>query len=174
MKKLIAIGKILRPWGNKGAVKVTLFSGKVECLESFTNIYIGETEESVSSVSLEKERKGKESILVTFLEIHSIGDAEALRGKYLYVQADELLPPAEDEYYIDDLIGLSVIHMEDGKELGCVVNILETSGTDLLEVQKGKRILLVPLTKAICKTIDIRNKTLVIDPPEGLLDVNEV
>ncbi len=174
MKKLIAIGRILRPWGNKGELKISLFSGKVGSLESFTKICAGDSEKSVIQIFPEKERRYQDGIIVKFLGVHSIVDADALRGKYLYVKAEELAPLARDEYYIDDLIGLKVILTKKGKELGYVVNVLETHGTDLVEIQKGKRNILIPLTKSICKMIDLRNKILIIDPPEGLLDLNEV
>lgn len=174
MKRLVAIGKILRPRGNKGEVKIALFSGKVERLETFTKIYVGNGEEEARSLSPEIERKIKDSLLVKFKEIHSMEDAEKLRGKYLYAQAGELIPPADDEYYIDDLIGMKVVHAKHGEELGHVSDILETGGTDILEVQKGERILLIPLARSICKDIDTSKRILIVDPPEGLLDLNEI
>ena len=174
MKKLIAIGRILRPWGNKGEVKIVLFSGKVERLASFTKIFVGDTEESAIMVSPENERKGKNSILVKFLNIHSIEDAELLRGNFLYAPADELIPPQENEYYIDDLIGLKVVHAKHGGELGRVSDILETGGADLLEVQGDEKIILIPLTKSICRKIDLRKRIVIVDPPKGLLDLNEI
>ncbi len=174
MKKLIAIGRILRPWGNKGEVKIVLFSGKVEHLASFTKIFVGEAEESAIMVSPEKERKGKSSILVKFSNIHSIEDAELLRNNFLYAPADELIPPQKDEYYIDDLIGLKVVHAKGGEELGRVSDILETGGADLLEVQEGEKIILIPLTKSICRKIDMGKRIVIVDPPKGLLDLNEI
>jgi 16S rRNA processing protein RimM len=174
LKKLIVIGRILRPWGNKGEVKIALFSGKVERLTTFSKILIGDTEETATVVSPEKERKSKDSIFVKFSDIYSIEDAERLRGNFLFAAAEELIQPQEDEYYIDDLIGLKVIHAKQREELGCVSGILETGGTDLLEVRRGDKIILIPLTKSICKGIDMVKRTVIVDPPKGLIDLNEI
>ena len=109
-----------------------------------------------------------------FSNIHSIEDAELLRSNFLYAPADELMPLQQDEYYIDDLIGLKVVHAKRGEELGRVSDILETEGADLLEVQGDEKIILIPLTKSICRKIDMRKRIVVVDPPKGLLDLNEI
>lgn len=174
MRKLIAIGRILRPWGNRGEVKIALFSDKVERLAAFSRILIGHGEESAVVVSPEKERKAKDSILVKFSTIHTIEDAETLRGYFLYAPAEELDPPQKDEYYIDDLVGMKVIHARHEEELGTVTGIMETGGTDLLEVRSGDKNILIPLTKSICKDIDMEKRRVIVDPPEGLFELYEI
>ncbi len=174
MRKLIAIGRILRPWGNKGEVKIALFSGKVKHLATFSRILIGHDEESAVVVSSEKERKAKDSILVKFSTIHTIEDAETLRGCFLYAPAEELAPPQKGEYYIDDLVGMKVFHVRQEEELGKVTGIMETGGTDLLEIRRDNKKLLIPLTKSICKVIDMKKRRVIVDPPEGLLELDEI
>ena len=151
-----------------------LFSGKVQKLAPLRKIYVGHAEESVQCLTPEKERKSKSSILVKFFEIHSIEAAERLRDQYLFAPSDELTPLAEDEFYIEDLIGLNVVHAKDGGIIGRVIDILQTGGTDILQIRRGEKIILIPLAKPMFKEIDLKKKRLVADPPEGLLELNEI
>ncbi len=61
-----------------------------------------------------------------------------------------------------------------GEEVGVIKDIVETGGTDVIIAEKEKREVLIPLTKTVCRTIDVEEGVITIDPPEGLLDLNEV
>lgn len=63
----------------------------------------------------------------------------------------------------------------EGQEIGTVVEVEPTGGVDLLHVRRpdGKSEVLIPLAQEICKTIDPATRTIVIDPPEDLLTLNE-
>ncbi|RFU19967.1 ribosome maturation factor RimM [Geodermatophilus marinus] len=97
--------------------------------------------------------------------------AEELRDTLLHVPVAEL-PPLEDPdaYYDHQLVGLTA-RLPDGTELGEVVAVRH-EGADLLVVRRvdgGE--LLVPFVTAIVPTVDLPGGALVVDPPEGLLDL---
>ena len=63
---------------------------------------------------------------------------------------------------------------KDGESIGLVKDILFVDENDLLVVEKGNRNMYIPFTESICIRVDLEQKEIVIDPPEGLLDLNEI
>lgn len=99
--------------------------------------------------------------------------AETLTGHDLSVPRDRLPPPAEDDYYHADLIGLAAITRE-GRRLGTVVAVPNHGSGDLLEIARGSGgTVLVPFTRSAVPEVDIAGGRVVIDPPPGLLDEGE-
>lgn len=173
MEKLIAIGRIVRTWGLKGDVAVDLYSGRHDRLERFRELRAGEQAGQANVLRLEHERKHKTQIIAKFSGVDSVGEAERLIGSSIFVHTTELEPLRDDEYFMEDLIGLKVV-LESGDEIGSIIDIQETGGTDLLIVEKGGKELLIPFARSICRTIDLAGRIVVIRPPEGLLDIDEV
>jgi 16S rRNA processing protein RimM len=78
---------------------------------------------------------------------------------------------AENEFYDWELEGCSVENKE-GEAVGKVREVMRTGGVELLVVEnEGQREAFIPMAAAIVVEIDISNKKIVIDPPEGLLDL---
>jgi 16S rRNA processing protein RimM len=79
----------------------------------------------------------------------------------------------EDQYYLFQIAGCSVV-TEHGDRIGVVGDVLFIKDNDLLVIQRGKKEILVPFTNAICIAINLEAREIVIKPPEGLLDLNEI
>jgi 16S rRNA processing protein RimM len=92
--------------------------------------------------------------------------AEQLCNLDLFVPRDRLPPPAKDEYYHVDLIGLAA---EDtgGRPLGTVIAIHDFGAGDLLEIglAGGRETMLLPFTTAVVPKVDIAARRVVLDPP---------
>jgi len=102
-------------------------------------------------------------------------DAEALRNKKLYVSASELVTLPPDHYYLHDLVGLRVFHV-DGTELGVVRDVIQSAGNDLLVIQDartGKDVLL-PTVKEFVKSVDVAGWTITVEPIPGFFDEDAV
>jgi len=102
--------------------------------------------------------------------LDGVGDrnaAEALKGLRLYVARSELPEADEDEFYHADLLGLKVVMVEGGAEVGTVRAIIPAGATEVLEIDggPGEYTLLVPFTRAVVPEIDIKAGWLSIDPP---------
>ena len=77
----------------------------------------------------------------------------------------------EDEFLIDELVGLSVFDNADGKKLGFVIGVSNNGASDLISVKtNSKKVCLVPFVKAIVPVVDIKNKKIMINNLEGLLE----
>jgi 16S rRNA processing protein RimM len=105
--------------------------------------------------------------------VDSIEQAETLRGAVLLVPRGQLPPAPPGRHYARDLEGLRVVTLE-GVLVGRVKEIRETGGADLLVVEDGARERLVPFVKEICRRVDPAGGVIEIDPPEGLLELNDL
>ncbi len=100
--------------------------------------------------------------------------AQALVGADIFVPEDELQPPADDTFYTHQLLGCRVVTVG-GVEVGAVEDILSAGGSDLLVVRSGeKKEILIPFSREICREVDVVSRRIVVDPPDGLLDLNEI
>jgi len=107
--------------------------------------------------------------------VDSIESASCLRGLHVLVPWEQraVLPP--HNYYWCELHGCRVIREPRGEEIGTVTEVEPTGGVPVLHVLRpdGKGEVLIPLAQEICTSIDPAGKTIVIEPPEDLLALND-
>jgi 16S rRNA processing protein RimM len=115
-------------------------------------------------------RPFRDGYLVTFDGVGSRSQAETLRGRYLVRAVEEVEPPGEDEVFYHELLG-SEVRTVDGVELGRVVEVYELFPADLLEVRGEGRTYMIPFRKEIVVEVDREGRRLVVDPPDGLLEL---
>jgi 16S rRNA processing protein RimM len=94
-------------------------------------------------------------------------------GKEVFITEDELLPLENNDFYIFQLIGLKVF-IKGGDFLGEITDIVRTGGTDVLVVESGEKEYLIPMAEEYIEKIDLTNKEMIIMPPKGLLEINEI
>jgi 16S rRNA processing protein RimM len=92
--------------------------------------------------------------------------AEALRGVEIFARRDQLPPPAHDEFYYDDLVGLEAVDAAGGR-IGRVASLMNYGAGDVLEIApaQGSETLLLPFTKSVARRIDFDTGRIVIEPP---------
>ena len=113
----------------------------------------------------------RDVLLLTIDGVESREGAEELRNTELLVDI-AALPELDDpeSFYDHQLVGLTA-RLTDGSELGAVVAVRH-EGADLLVIDRGNDgELLVPFVSAIVPTVDVAGGFLVVDPPEGLLEL---
>ncbi|MGV0626547.1 ribosome maturation factor RimM [Mycolicibacter minnesotensis] len=109
------------------------------------------------------------------VRLAGVGDrngADALRGSLFVVDSAELPPITEpDTYYDHQLEGLAASTVA-GEPLGTVAEVLHTAAGELLAIKRTDgRELLVPFIAAFVPSVSLAERTVVIDPPDGLLDL---
>lgn len=109
--------------------------------------------------------------VVQFEGVASMNEAEALAGAELAMPVDALgeLPP--ETYYRHDLVGCEVT-TTDRVAVGKVTAVEGSLERSRLVVAGTDGEVLIPMVDAICVKVDIAAKSIVVDPPPGLLDVN--
>jgi 16S rRNA processing protein RimM len=169
--ELVSIGRITRSEGKDGTLKIGLYQKKVR-EPFFKKIYI-EKEGEMAEYAVGNFYLLRNSPYLKLKGIDSLKEAEALRGREIMVRAEDFPSLEKDSYYDFQLLGCEVETIK-GRQLGKVVELMAIGSSNLLVVEIGGRKVEIPLVEAICKKIDLANKKIIIDPPEGLLELNEV
>jgi len=121
------------------------------------------------SLAISGNRWHNQILLLSFSGINDRNQVEALRDQLLYAEVDTN-STEPGEYHFQQLIGSQVV-LPDGSNLGLVSEVVQLPGQDLLSVASQKGEVLIPMVKQIIISIDVDKKLIKINPPEGLLDV---
>lgn len=162
--KRICLGKITQAHGVKGLVKILFYGDDPKILES-APLYAGKTSDATLELTL-KNALGK-YWLAEIKDVNDRTDAENLRGTELWIDR-AAMPNIEDEnsFYIEDLIGLSVVD-ETGESAGKIISVQNFGAGDLLEIKpdSGESFYLPFTNKTV---IDIQSESILIHSPEKL------
>lgn len=171
----IVVGRVVKPHGIRGELVVDIRTDSPR--QRFVpgavfGLLYGRETRSSGSLELVAVREHAGRLLLTAEGVRSRDDAEALRGALLTVRADEV-PGSEDpeEFHDQQLEGLRV-ELRDATTIGTVSGVLHTPAGELVRVRRddGSETL-VPFVAEIVPEVDLENARLIVDPPEGLLDV---
>ncbi len=170
MTKYISVGKILNFHGIKGEAKVGFTKNQEEFFLSLDCVYV-KSENDYKPLKIEKSRLNKNVALVKFEGINSINELMDLKGAFLYIEENTIREALdEDEFLIDELVGLEIFD-ENGKKQGFVIGVSNNGASDLLSVKtNSKKIVLIPFVKAIVTDVFIKERKIIINNIEGLLE----
>lgn len=166
--ELVAVAKVARPRGIKGEVVADILTDFPERFDALEKVTAVMPDASRRELTIEKHWFQSGRIVLKFAGIDSIDEAETLRDAEICVPEDEAVELEEGEFYDWELAGCSV-ETVGGEAIGTVRELMRTGGTELLVVD-GTKEFLIPFAEAICIEVDVDNKRIVIDPPEGLLE----
>ncbi|WP_411819140.1 ribosome maturation factor RimM [Hyphococcus formosus] len=160
--KRVCLGAFAGAHGVRGETKVKVFTAEPDGISAYGPV---ETEDRKRRFTLTVIRQMKgEFVLVRAPEIKSREDAESLKGSRLYIDRDALPAPEEDEFYLDDLVGLRA-EDETGAPLGSIKAVYNFGADDMIELTKIpgiKGVRLVPFTKAMVPEVDIAGGRVVV------------
>ncbi len=171
MNKYVSVGKILNFHGIKGEAKVGYSKNQQDFFTSLDTVYLKD-KDNYTSLHILSAKPLKNMMIVKFEGIDSINDILELKGKLLFVEESVIRENLnEDEFLIDELVGLEVFDNENGQKLGFVIGVSNNGASDLISIKtNSKKISLVPFVKAIVPIVDIKNKKIMINNIEGLLE----
>ena len=166
---LIAVARIVRTRGLKGEVVaeiLTDFPERFEMLDIVTAVR--ETGER-TKLKIEKFWFQGARVVLKFAGYDTIESGETLKNVEICVRESDAVELDEGEYFDWELAGCMVETL-DGEPIGKVRELMRTGGTELLVVQGETKEYLIPFANSICVEVDIENKLIKVDPPDGLLD----
>ena len=171
-QELISVARIVRPQGRRGEVIADLFTDFPDRFADLGLVRIKRSSGAISDLKLESSRPHKGRIVLKFAGYDSIDQAEDLRDAQVMITRDQLVRLPEDVYYDFELIGCDVLTAR-GDEVGRVTDVRHFGAAPLLAVRdkKDEREHLIPLALSICVEIDVAHKRIVVNPPEGLLEL---
>jgi len=163
----IEVGKIVNTHGVRGEVKLNPSVDYVAELTEVDTFYI-KTKTEYVKMHAERVRIHKNCAIIKLSGVDTMSEAESYRGKVIYIEKDMDLP--DGEYYIEDLIGLSVLDEKEGN-IGTLTDVFSTGAHDVYEVTTttGQKVL-IPAVSQFIKEIDMANKQILVCLIEGMLE----
>jgi len=172
----LVVGLITSCHGIQGQVKVKSLSDFEERFLQPGMRWLQKENEPPSQIELTSGSKqpGKETFIIKFQGINTRNHAEQLKKCKILVKPDTLPKLQKEEFHLLELVNLEVKTLENDelKTIGKVIN-LENEKNNLLiiELFKNQKKVLIPFVKEIVPFVDIKNNFLIINPPNGLLEL---
>jgi len=166
-KKYLECGKIINTHGVRGAVKIESWCNTPEDLAALKRVFVQSTDR-MDCLKVAHASVFKQFVIAELEGVQSFEQAEAMKNRILYAaRADFVLE--EGDYFIADLIGLPVIHAENGHVYGKLTEVINRGASDIyvVETEAGER--MMPAVDEFVKRVDIE-KGIFVCPIEGMLD----
>lgn len=169
MEDLVAIAKLTRTRGLRGELVGEILTDFPERFEDLERVFAVKPNGERLELQLEKFWFQKDRIVLKFKNFETIEKAETLRDAEICVTEAEAVELEEDEFFDWELEDCAIETLE-GEKIGTVKELLRTGGTEVLVVQGETKDYLIPFAGTICVEIDVENKRIRVDLPEGLLE----
>jgi 16S rRNA processing protein RimM len=173
----LVVGHLSKPHGTKGELYVWPLTDYPErVFAPGVVLSLGEQDADGPSPDLPPLRVAtvrpfQRGLLVQFGGVDDRNQAELLQGHYLFQAFADVAPLEEGEVFYHQLLDMEVVTL-DGAPVGRVVEVYEMGPSDLLEVRGSAGLVMVPYRPEIVTEVDVQAGRLVIDPPDGLLELH--
>jgi 16S rRNA processing protein RimM len=147
-------------------MRVMPLGGSVQRFRDLKRVFVGEEH---APADIQHRRAIGKGAVLRLSTVKSRDAARALFQTYLYVPESEAAPLPAGEYFVHQIIGLTVVTAE-GEKLGTVREVLQTGSNDVYVVKQGQREVLIPALKDVVTRIDLDSQTMEVALPPGLLD----
>ncbi len=172
-EELIVIGKITKPHGVKGELRVLPSSNNPHRFAQLNDIWlIGEDRQPVLQ-HIKGVRYHRNFVLLKLTGYDTLSQAEQLAGAELGIPKSRLRQLPDNTFYQFDIIGLKV-YTADRRYLGKIKSILSTGSNDVYVVKGEAAEYLIPAIKQAIKELDIAQGYIVLNALEGLIDPHAV
>lgn len=166
MEKYLEIGKIINKRGIKGELKVEPYSNSEDDFFDYEKVYLSKKGEDERRIESCKPYRG--FVYLKLSECNTPEDADFLRGKYLYVDREDI-ELSDDEVLIADIIGLDVIDAKTGRVYGKIKDVVNYGRYDTYIIKGENREYMMPAVDDFLDRIELDNGVFVT-PIEGLFD----
>lgn len=171
----LIVGTVQKPHGIKGELFVRLETDRPDAVFAAGRaLVLGDAQGQPSGgvLTIERARAFKGGMLVKTAEHgHRTPEMDGLRGRTLLIPRDQAAPPAEDEVFYHDLLGMRVVTQAEG-EIGTIGEVYDAPAGPMLSVRRERGgELLIPFVREMIRRVDTAEKVLELDVPAGLLEL---
>jgi len=168
----LAVGRVLRPHGLRGEVRVEIHTDFPERFavygqQLYLSTSVSPTYETCTVYELQSHRFHGDVVLLKFVGIDDRTQAEALRHSWVWIPVEQAVPLKEGELYLHQMLGLQAFTVE-GKDLGRVEEIIETGSAPVYVVRGLLGELLLPDIDEVIVDVDIAHGRMTVRLIEGL------
>ena len=163
----IAVGEIVGAFGIRGEVKALPQTDFPERFAQTPILYLGDAR---APHAVQSARQHQRIVILKLADVDDMTTAARLRGVTLWIPEAERMPLPADQFYLSDVVGLPVTHVN-GQPLGTVVDYISSGANDLFVVRTpGGRDVLLPAVREFIRELDIPARVLRVEPIPGLFD----
>jgi 16S rRNA processing protein RimM len=174
----VIVGRIVGTHGVKGSLKLKPLTDYPDRFLDMDSLYLELPEvrgrrRPPRELAVQEMRfqEGKDLFIVTLEGIHTMEDAEELKGALVTVAPEDRVPLEEGVYWIDDILGLQVVDHDTGDVLGLVEGVLPTGSNDVYEIRTPDGALkMIPAIKDVVIQVDLEARVMRVHLLEGLWD----
>ena len=168
MEDLLKVGVITTPHGVRGEVKVYPTTDEPERFLELDYVLL-DTGRELRKLEIKNVKFFKNLVILKFKGVDNINDIEKYKGRDLWIPREEGQELEEDEYYIADLLGMSVV-LEDGQEFGTLKDVMETGANDVYIIDSAEHgEVLLPAIKECILDVDLEKNVMTIHLMKGLI-----
>jgi 16S rRNA processing protein RimM len=164
---LVAIGKVIKPHGIRGQIKIAYFGEDPGGFRHYREILIKDGQGIPRVYEIEEVASQPNNLILRLKGIGKREETHLLLRKEILVPRKALPPLEEGEYFWFEILGLTV-ETQEGKTLGTVKEVLATGANDVLVVEGKERELHLPVTKEVVRNIDREKGVIQVIRMEGL------
>ncbi|MEN8123645.1 MAG: ribosome maturation factor RimM [Bacteroidota bacterium] len=170
-KDCFYLGKIVKKYSFKGEVIIKLDTDEPELYEDLDHVYIDNNNSFLPYFIKESLLQKGNQLRVDFEDVTSEKDADALLKCDVYLPLDLLPKLSGNQFYFHEVIGFILEDVNFG-EVGKITSINDKTAQALFVIEKGETDILIPMIDDFIKKIDRKNKKVVVETPEGLIEMN--
>lgn len=168
MEDLLKVGVITTTHGVRGEVKVYPTTDEPERFLELDYVLL-DTGRELRKLEIKNVKFFKNLVILKFKGVDNINDIEKYKGRDLWIPREEGQELEEDEYYIADLLGMSVV-LEDGQEFGTLKDVMETGTNDVYIIDSAEHgEVLLPAIKECILDVDLEKNVMTIHLMKGLI-----
>ena len=161
MEDLLKVGVITTTHGVRGEVKVYPTTDEPERFLELDYVLL-DTGRELRKLEIKNVKFFKNLVILKFKGVDNINDIEKYKGRDLWIPRKEGQELEEDEYYIADLLGMSVV-LEDGQEFGTLKDVMETGANDVYIIDSAEHgEVLLPAIKECILDVDLEKNVMTI------------
>lgn len=170
-KGFVPVGAVVKPHGIRGEFCIKSYADSPLLFKRVDAVFLREGSKPPQSFTIRSVREHKGLVLLTLEGVSDRDVAESLRGREVLIRESELPEPEDGEYYIRDMLGCEV-QLEDGTAIGVLENFYENAEQDTWVIMTEAKVeILLPAVPEFVLDVDLDEEVIVIEPPEGLLDL---
>lgn len=168
MEDLLKVGVITTTHGVRGEAKVYPTTDEPERFLELDYVLL-DTGRELRKLEIKNVKFFKNLVILKFKGVNNINDIEKYKGRDLWIPREEGQELEEDEYYIADLLGMSVV-LEDGQEFGTLKDVMETGANDVYIIDSAEHgEVLLPAIKECILDVDLEKNIMTIHLMKGLI-----
>jgi len=164
------LGKIVKKYSFKGELLVKLDTDEPELFTEMESVFVEQRKNLIPFFIEESSLHKSELLRVRFEDVTNEEEANALIGAHLYLPLEFLPELTGNKFYYHEIIGFTAEDESFGK-IGEITGVNDTTSQTLFEIDREGTEILIPMIDHFIKNVDRENKTILLDVPEGLIEM---